>query len=139
MCIYKNTPTVVHSINNVGIYYLQAKCGGKWKNSSQGASEWFILFWGLIIFLFLDPRQLDEENNKKIKTLSISCVVAENLPNHIEMTELLIFFFTRKIYFLLPWNFSVIKTEHFLIIFWCPFPDAIIGFEKLLNFVNILR
>ena len=60
--------------------------------------ELFILFQSLFYFLFPDPRQLDEDNNKKMKTLSISWVVAEKLMNYIEIAELpeIIIFFTRK-------------------------------------------
>ena len=80
------------SFNQLYILF-RSKVGRNLKNSSKGASGWFILFWGSIIFLFPDARQLDEENNKKIEKLSISWVVAEKLPNHIEIAKLLYIFF----------------------------------------------
>ena len=63
------------------------------KNSSQGASGLFILFWGSIKFVFPDAHQLVEEINKKTGNFSISWVIAEKLPNHIEIAELLYIFF----------------------------------------------
>ena len=56
------------------------------------------IFW-VYFFLFPDPRHLDEENDKKLETLSISWVVVEKLSNHIEIAELPEFFFSlEKIY-----------------------------------------
>ena len=79
------------------------------------------------------------EQYKKMGTLSNSLVDGETLPNHIEIIEFLSFFFTREIYFLLTSNLFVVKPGYFLIKLLCPFSDAIIGFEKLLIFVNNLR
>ena len=127
--------SIVHSINCRYILF-RSKVWRNLKNSPQGASGWFILTWGSIIFLFPDARQLGEENNIKNGKLSILWVVVEKLQNHIEIVELLYFFFIRKIYLLLTSNIFAIKTKYFLNKFWCPFSNVIIGFKKLLNFVS---
>ena len=50
-------------------------------------------FESLFYFLFPDPHRLDEENNKKMETFSISWVVPEKLPNLIEIAEIPEFIF----------------------------------------------
>ena len=81
------------SFNQLYILF-RSKVGRNLKNSSKGASGWFILFWGSIIFLFPDACQLDENNKKNGIKLSISWVVAEKLLNQIEIAELLSLFFS---------------------------------------------
>ena len=56
-------------------------------------------FEGLFYFLFLDPRQLDEKNNKKNENLVYFIGRRWETVNRIEIAELLefiFFFFTRK-------------------------------------------
>ena len=60
----------------------------------------------------------------------------ETAESHRNCRIFIFFFFTRKICFLFTSNLFVLKAEYFLIKFWCPFSNVIIGFEKLLNLVN---
>ena len=82
-----------------------------------------------VYYIFI-PRNSSIWTIKKMEKWSI---LAESNRN---CRIIIFFFFIRNIYFLSTSNLFVIQTEYFLIKFWCPFFNAIIGFKKLLNFVS---